>query len=227
MEKQYQNEAWLRNKYLLEKLPTRKIGKMCNVSHLTISRHLKNFNIPIRSISEAHLGRKAWNKGLTRETDIRVALSEETKRNISKAGKGRTAWNKGISPSEGTKHKISKSTRGKNGNNWKGGITSLILLVRSNYKNRQWRSDVYTRDNFTCQMCGDYKNGELFVHHIESLSSILQKHEITTLDEALNCEELWNINNGITLCEECHIEIHKKLRINNKLKKKGDVLECP
>jgi len=24
------------------------------------------------------------------------------------------------------------------------------------------------------------------------------------LEQAVNCEELWNINNGITLCKECH-----------------------
>jgi hypothetical protein len=48
----------------------------------------------------------AWNKGLTKETDIRVAkyansnkgkhISEENKRRVSEANKGRIAWNKGL-----------------------------------------------------------------------------------------------------------------------------------
>ena len=123
--------------------------------------------------------------------------------------------------------KISKATRGENGNNWKGGISSLILLVRSNYKNRQWRSDVYTRDNFICQECGDSKDGKLFAHHIQSLSFLLQKYEITTLEGAMGCEELWNINNGISLCEECHRRIHKLLNVNKILKNERKCFECP
>jgi len=27
---------------------------------------------------------------------------------------------------------------------------------------------------------------------------------INSLEEALNCEELWNVNNGRTLCRKCH-----------------------
>lgn len=30
-----------------------------------------------------------------------------------------------------------------------------------------------------------------------------------TLEDAENCEELWNINNGRTLCKSCHIKRHK------------------
>jgi len=95
--------------------------------------------------------------------------------------------------------------------NWKGGITPLIEQLRHSFKYRQWRSDIFTRDNFTCQDCGDNKGGNLEAHHKKSFSSILQKYEITTLEEALNCEELWNINNGITLCEDCHKKIHRKI----------------
>jgi len=77
---------------------------------------------------------------------------------------------------------------------------------------RQWRSDIFTRDDFTCQECGQ-RGGHLEAHHIKQLSKILQFYEITTLEEALNCAELWNINNGITLCKECHKKLHKKVKI--------------
>ena len=103
---------------------------------------------------------------------------------------------------------------GKKNPNWKGGVNRLYLQIRKCFEYRQWRSDVFTRDNFICQICGDDKGGNLVAHHIKPFIEILQKYEITTLEDAIKCEELWNINNGITLCENCHKKIHKQL--NNK-----------
>ena len=31
--------------------------------------------------------------------------------------------------------------------------------------------------------------------------------KITNYKEALECEELWNLENGLTLCKECHKKI--------------------
>jgi len=69
-------------------------------------------------------GQKAWNKGLTKETNESVKktseslkgkkLSNETKRKLSESLKGKKAWNKGIPRSEKTKEKLSKSMKGKN-----------------------------------------------------------------------------------------------------------------
>ena len=33
---------------------------------------------------------------------------------------------------------------------------------------------------------------------------IKKKNQISNLEEALECEELWDINNGRVLCENCH-----------------------
>ena len=33
---------------------------------------------------------------------------------------------------------------------------------------------------------------------------IFEEYKIKSLEEALNCEEFWNINNGRTLCRKCH-----------------------
>ncbi len=93
---------------------------------------------------------------------------------------------------------------GKNHPNWKGGVTKLVEKIRKHFKYRQWRSDIFTRDNYTCQNCGDKRGGNLEAHHIKSFSEILDEYKIKTVQGALNCEELWNINNGRTLCKKCH-----------------------
>jgi len=87
--------------------------------------------------------------------------------------------------------------------NWKGGITPLTLTIRHSFEYRQWRSDIFTRDDFTCQKCG--KRGiKIVAHHIKRFSLIFEENKIKTLEQARICEEFWNINNGITLCKECH-----------------------
>jgi len=126
--------------------------------------------------------------------------SEEHKEKVRKQMKGNIF-------SYETRRKISNSIAGKNSGenqwNWKGGISPFLNKLRMSYKYRQWRSDVFTKDNFTCQDC-DKKGGNLVVHHIKELSIILEEYNIKTIEQALNCEELWNINNGLTLCKDCH-----------------------
>jgi 5-methylcytosine-specific restriction endonuclease McrA len=85
---------------------------------------------------------------------------------------------------------------------WKGGITPLIVKIRGCFLYRQWRSDIFTRDSFLCQECG--KNGGIEAHHIKPFSTIIEENKIKTFSEAESCEELWNINNGVTLCIGCH-----------------------
>lgn len=133
--------------------------------------------------------------------------SEESKLKRSLKLKGKSNGKEGTSQTLATKLKISNSHK----NllilgihpSWKGGITKLNNHIRQTFKYRQWRSDVFTRDDFTCQECG-IKGGNIQADHIESFALIVQKYEIKTLEQAVKCEELWNINNGRTLCIPCH-----------------------
>lgn len=86
--------------------------------------------------------------------------------------------------------------RGPDSPNWKGGRPWL------RFKNPQyilWRSAVLERDNYTCQDCGrqckKYEKG-LAAHHIKSYA----KHP----------ELRYDVNNGLTLCRECHMRLHGK-----------------
>ena len=116
-------------------------------------------------------------------------------------GKKHPNWNGGTSihVKKGQIHRFGKANP-----NWKGGTSPLTMLVRSSFQYRQWRSDIFTRDDFTCQICGKRSEGDLESHHIKSFNSIWLENNIKTFEEALNCEELWNINNGRTLCQKCH-----------------------
>ena len=82
-------------------------------------------------------------------------------------------------------------------------ITPLNKQLRECFQYRQWRSDVFTKNDFTCQICG-IRGGKIVADHIKPFSLILAENNIKTFEEGLECEELWNINNGRTLCEKCH-----------------------
>jgi len=165
---------------------------------------------------DENYGRKfgAWNRGipnpsLVKRNKLRKGekRSEKQKKKISKALKGKMPKNlKMIQKIKWTierKKKLRYANKGEKNWNWKGGITPLRNQICNSYQYRQWISDVLTRDNFTCQECGK-KGGKLSAHHTKSFSLILQENNIKTLEEALNCSELWNINNGLTLGQTCH-----------------------
>ncbi len=172
--------------------------------------------------SEFKIGHIPWNKGLTKETDEKLRkMSEQNVSTRFKKGEhplteweiGQTPWNKGLTKETDKRVKDSptqfkrgdKRVTRENNPAWKGGITSLRERIRSSFEYRQWRSDVYTRDDFTCQKCG--KRGvRLHAHHIKSFALIFMLNDITTFEQALECSELWDINNGITYCKKCHFD---------------------
>lgn len=97
---------------------------------------------------------------------------------------------------------------GKNNPNWKG-INNITNNIRTSNEYYEWRNSIYKRDYFTCQLCGDNTGHNLNVHHIIELNKIIKNNNIKFIGEALKCNILWNINNGITLCKKCHQKQHK------------------
>lgn len=235
---------FLIKKYLNEKLSTHDIAKKYNIGHSSVLYYLKKFNIKARSKSdslkgkkrpieqmqklhESNKGRIPWNK------NKKGIYSEETIKKIRQANINRN-WKKENHPNwKGGKpkcidcgKKLSTYTakrcikcynnynRGKNHYNWQNGITPIIFQIRNCFKYRQWRSDVFTRDNFQCIFCGT--KGTIEADHYPKLfSQIFHENNIKSIADALKCEEFWNINNGRTLCIECH----KKFGVNPRHKK--------
>lgn len=188
----------------------------------------------IANRSAALKGHKPWSIGLTKAIDPRLAAMSATKKgkklvmhyerypkkSAAKKGKKHPERGPAISAAnKGKKHpKASASLKkyfaehpgahaGENSPRWKGGPSkrkcSLIGCVRGGFEYQRWRNDVFTRDKFACQECGRTRC-YLEAHHIDPFINIFRKHNIATYEMAKNCPELWGINNGITLCENCH-----------------------
>lgn len=140
-----------------------------------------------KKISESQKGEKGYWFGHKH--------SDEMKLRISNKLKGRPSWNRGLKFPErsGEKHW-----------NWKGGIwkDKLRDKVSGHYMYRQLKCDVLQRDNYRCQDCGI--SGNLDLHHIKPFSIIVSENNVITLDDAVACDELWNMNNCISLCRDCH-----------------------
>lgn len=112
---------------------------------------------------------------------------------------GKTAWNKGINYLQVT---------GSKNCNWKGGISKKnkserqLAMETLVYKN--WRTAIFTRDNFSCVHCGK-KGVKIQADHIKPWVDFPELR--------------YNLNNGRTLCIPCHKEIGWNLFKNRNPKK--------
>jgi len=68
---------------------------------------------------------------------------------------------------------------------------------RASLEYKKWRIDVFVRDNFTCRDCGQVR-GKIEAHHIQKF---LQFPSLR-----------YDVNNGLTLCRKCHINVHRGKR---------------
>ena len=139
-----------------------------------------------------------------------IHLSSETKRKISEAEKG-----KKVIMTDKIKETISKALKGKyvgeNNWNWKGGIRNprltnpLLYEIRNCKKYKEWREAVLKKHLPSYPRIP--KNTQ--VHHMKKVTDIIKDNNIKTLEDALACEELWNIDNGVPLSKGDHFLISR------------------
>jgi len=159
-----------------------------------------------------------WNKGLSVETDDRVAAygkqiaesyTQDMREHLSKTM---------------TKNRLSRvvpTLLGAQHSQWKGGVSSIQDLSRS-YLYKVWIFPKLKLSNFTCSTCKTTK--DLQVHHDkERFAEILQKARLIfgDLTDQTDFElkvkyATWvsdyhveNDVSGIVLCESCHKAEHK------------------
>lgn len=136
-----------------------------------------------------------------RHKQIGKKLPELVRLKISLANKGKKKsleWRK----------KIGDSQRGNKSKNWNGGITSIKEQIRDMPKYKEWRTLVFQRDNYLCKDCYGKNRPCVYLeaHHIKPFSVIINMYNIKSIIEAENCKELWDVNNGLTLCRICHFK---------------------
>ena len=156
------------------------------------------------SKSCAKKGVSSWNKGIPK--------TEEQKRHLSKVllgrtcNTGRTHFKKGVSGNPDTQFKKGNIpwSKGKKllyctgplNNNWKGGVTSEHQKIRHSPEMKQWRKDVFDRDNYTCVKCGrKRKVGDRVLLEADHIKSFAKYPELR-----------FTLSNGRTLCRECHLK---------------------
>ena len=70
-------------------------------------------------------------------------------------------------------------------------------------ENKKWRYEVYKRDSYTCQCCLS-NNNDLNAHHLDGYNWCKEKR--------------FDVENGITLCTDCHRDFHKNYGYGNNTK---------
>ena len=194
-------KEWLIEKYYGEELATRKISELLygkSNNGPNILKWMKKLGIPTRSRTDAvalqwkdnHKRRQEQRKFMAnmwknspelREQIISIMQTDEYKQKQSVAKTGERNGMYGV-------------TR-ENHPQWNPDLTEEERTIGRKYKEYyRWRKKVYERDNHTCQRCKDNTGGNLVAHHINSYH--WDKNSRT------------DINNGITLCEDCHKEFH-------------------
>jgi 5-methylcytosine-specific restriction endonuclease McrA len=121
-------------------------------------------------------------------------IKEETKRKLSEALRGHKC-------PEHVKKLQHELHLGEKNSQWKGGVTPLYKKIRKSPEYKLWRIAVFTRDNYTCIWCGK-RGGKLHPDHIKPFA---QYPELR-----------FAIDNGRTLCVECHKKTDT-WGVNNKL----------
>jgi hypothetical protein len=102
-----------------------------------------------------------------------------------------------------------ENNRGDNNGNWNPNLTEEQREQnnsrQSNPNVRQWRKQIFKRDCFTCQICGSNKSNTLCAHHINSWDWCI--------------DQRFNLDNGVTLCQDCHCDFHNTYGYGNNNKK--------
>jgi len=146
--------------------------------------------VPERKLTK---GRASPFKGQQHTVDARQKMSEAAKKRVSnRTGKRHT---------EETRRKISEITRertprGEQHYAYSHGQSQRDREDRRSAEYKQWRDAVYARDGYACQHCGDDKGGNLQAHHIKPYAGFPDLRFV--------------VDNGITLCRDCHERLHLK-----------------
>lgn len=118
-----------------------------------------------------------------------IGKSKYCSRKCSDKNQIKGFWNKGKKQTAEHRRKVGEYHRGEKSIFWKGGISSINILIRNGLEYRLWREKVFERDNYTCQECRQ-RGIYLQADHIKPFAYFPKLR--------------FELSNGRTLCRECH-----------------------
>ena len=178
----------------------KRIGAFLNKKVSEETRIKLSIALKGRKTSKGMLGRKHTPETIEkmRRTAIkngnRILMTSQVKDKISKSNTGK---------SKSLQHRVSMSLarKGEKSQHWRGGVSSQNHIARESLECQEWRRTVFKRDNFTCIWCGQI-GGKLNADHIKPF--------------AYYPELRFAIDNGRTLCTNCHKKRHAKINTASK-----------
>jgi len=203
----YQDKEVLRKLYMEEGKTTIEISVGFGVNSSTIYLWIKKFGFPIHYgnprilILQEDFLRKEYGENRKSLPQIakEVGCSDDVVRYrlmkygipVRKISEALTGTKKPEYMREIFRVRAKKMFTGENNPNWKGGVTSKHHTFRTSIEYLIYQKAIWERDNYTCAKCGSWKKPQ--VHHILPLW--------------YNWEVRLDMNNGITLCKDCHQKI--------------------
>lgn len=90
-----------------------------------------------------------------------------------------------------------RAFKGKNNHNFNPNLSETDRLELGRYEDgyKAWRRKVFKKYGFSCDVCNSSESGTLNAHHLNSYD----KHPALRIQ----------IENGVCLCESCHVNFHK------------------
>lgn len=185
----------------------RRPGELKRVRHVACMEH-RGLAQSLSGVTEKQ--KAALSLGRVKGTNHRSGYrhSEDSKRKASAANKRFWSENKELLEARGAK------IRGAHHYKWNGGISRLNMSVRRMTENRKWMDAIKSRDGM-CLEC--LSTERLEAHHIRPLSELIEKLGIKNREDARRfASELWDLENGITLCRRCHYKKHGRTLNENR-----------
>jgi len=87
-------------------------------------------------------------------------------------------------------------------------MKELIQKIRKCKRTLSWKKQILKRDEYNCNVCGAIEL--LQVHHKQGVAEIIKRYKLKTIADALDCDVLFDLNNGETLCETHHKGEHNE-----------------
>ena len=157
-----------------------------------------------RQYDQIHCGKECGYKYLSLFFKNRK-FSKEWKEKISKSKIGNKAG-LGKKLTQKQKDNLRDCHLGSKNPQWKGGTTKFIYRIRQLAQYKKWRGEILQRD-FPGITPEEVKKRKLQVHHHDGVKEMIDRFNLKTIEDVINCPKFWDISNGMSLKKGEHFLI--------------------